>query len=180
LRSARSQMAAQRTVLSALPLPVAQRIFSMLPVDQRARCACVCRGWRALLDDARVWTRLDLSDGSGVTCRVSDRVLRGAAARAGGALVTLDVSRDGEPPRGFHDALLEVVQANGGTLRELHTPGLTSVVDLEALLRAAPALCTLAARSYCSPEQAIAQLRNEPPYGPLRLLTMTVGWDGDG
>jgi hypothetical protein len=36
-----------------------------LPVDERARCATVCRGRRALLADARLWTRLDLSPGSG-------------------------------------------------------------------------------------------------------------------
>jgi hypothetical protein len=67
-----------------------------------------------------------------------------------------------------------VVQANRGTLRELHTAGLTSVADLEVLLQAAPGLRTLSAGSRCGLERALPLLRNEPPYGPLRLHTLTV------
>jgi hypothetical protein len=55
---------------------------------------------------------------------------------------------------------------------------LTNLGDLEALLRAAPALHTLSACAGCTPEQALALLRNEPPCGPLRLHTLMVEGTG--
>ena len=89
-------MEAKPVSLLTLPHFLVQRILVLLPVDQRARCATVCRGWRALLADASLWTRLDLSGSSGVTVEVSAKTLRCAAARAGGALAMLDVrERDG-------------------------------------------------------------------------------------
>jgi hypothetical protein len=170
-------MEAQQVALSALPHVVTHRIFALLPVDQRARSACVCRAWRALLDDASLWTRLDLSQESGVAVRDSTRVLRGAAARAGGALEALDLDRDGTVTL---DALLAVLRANSGTLRQLRTGSFMSIgnevtpADLAALLRAAPALRELSADVCSEAEQAPAMLRNEPPYGPLRLRTLSM------
>jgi hypothetical protein len=172
-------MAAEPTALSALPHALlVHRILALLPADARARCATVCRGWRALLDDPSLWARLDLSQDSGVTVRVSRRVLRGAAVRAGGALAALHVNRF----RPSDPALLEVVTANAGTLRELRTgPIYGSTDELAALLRAAPALCELSASAVCSPEQAAALLRNDPPFGPLRMHTLCVRHgDADG
>jgi hypothetical protein len=164
-------MAAEPTVLSALPHPVALDILALLPADLRARCACVCRGWRALIADPSLWTRLDLSEDSGVTVDVDPRVLRGAVGRARGALEALHVSRVGP----HHPALLEMVTANAGTLRELRTgPIYGSTDELAALLRAAPALCELFASASCTPEQASALLRNEPPYEPLRMRSLLV------
>ncbi len=170
-------MEAQRTALSALPHGVTRRIFALLPVDARARSACVSPGWRTLLADPSLWTRLDLSQESGVTARVSDGVLLGAAARAGGALETLDLERDGHVSL---VALLAVLRANAGTLRQLRTGRFANSAkvirtrDLKAMLRAAPALRELSAKVFCIAEQAPALLRNEPPYGPLRLRTMSV------
>jgi hypothetical protein len=162
-------------LLAALPQTLAHRIFALLPADARARSACVCRGWRALLEDVSLWTRLDLSKESGVTVCVSRRVLLGAAARAGGALEALDLDREHVPL----DALLAVLRANAGTLRQLRTGRFANGVEatpatLAALLRAAPALRELSTFVSCAPEQAPALLRNEPPYGPLRLRTMSV------
>jgi hypothetical protein len=161
---------------------VAHAIFALLPVDARARCACVCRGWCALLDDASLWTWLDLSDASGVTCRLTARVLLGAAARAGGALEALDVNRE-DGAYINQELLLQVITANAGTLRELHTgPGPCNVDGLAVLLRAAPALRTLSAGCVCETGQAPALLRNAPPYGPLRLhkLFASLAYDADG
>jgi hypothetical protein len=170
-------MEAQRTALSALPLVLLHRIFALLPVDARARSACVCRAWRVLLDDSSLWTRLDLSQESGVTVCVTARVLRGAAARAGGALEALVLDRDGYVSL---VTLLDVLRANAGTLRQLRA-GRRSInnaqvtpTTLAAMLRAAPALRELSACVSCAPEEAPALLRNEPPYGPLRLRTMSV------
>ena len=53
--------------LMSLPEPVLQRIFAVLPVDQRARCACMCRAWRDALADPERWAVLDLTSSSGVS-----------------------------------------------------------------------------------------------------------------
>ena len=167
-------MAAQSTLASLPPALVAQRILALLPVDARARAATVCRGWRDALADARLWTRLDLSDTSGVTCRVNDGALRAAAARAGGALQALDLRRAGEPFD--RAAVLQVVQANAGTLRELRAEhsAIFNNDTLTPLLRATPELRVLSADISCSLDQAPTLLRNEPPYGPLRLYTLRL------
>jgi hypothetical protein len=51
---------------AALPHALALALFALLPVDQRMRCAEVCRGWRAVLSDASLWLRVDLSPAGGV------------------------------------------------------------------------------------------------------------------
>ena len=165
-------MEAEPTQLSALPPVLVQRILALLPVDARARAATVCRSWRDALADARLWAQLDLSDTSGVTCRVDDKVLRGAAARAGGALQTLDLRRADDA---IYDAAL-VVQANKETLRELRVGSCSRAEcdTLTPLLVAAPELRVLSADVCCSLEKAPALLRNEPPYGPLRLNSLVV------
>jgi hypothetical protein len=78
---------AQPPPLEALPL-----IFEQLPLDARLRCAEVCRAWRAAAQDARLWLRLDLSPGSGVTAPRTAALLEAALRRAGGMLQLLDVS----------------------------------------------------------------------------------------
>jgi hypothetical protein len=180
--------AAKPTGPSALPPALlAQRILALLPADARARCATVCREWRAALADPSLWTRLDLSDTSGVRCTVRDGALRGASARAGGALQTLDLHRAG-PFYCSREALLEVAAANAGSLRTLRTRWLLdappprgvacalTIRSLLALLRsgALPALRELSAAAECGPEQAPALLRNDAPYGPLRLHSLHV------
>jgi hypothetical protein len=68
-RSARVAAVAERQSSALAPLPhaLALYIFSLLPVDQRMRCAEVCRGWRAVLSDASLWllTRFGPSNASG-------------------------------------------------------------------------------------------------------------------
>jgi hypothetical protein len=153
--------AADDQALSALaPLPhaVVLLIFLLLPVDLRARCACVCSSWRAALSERFLWTRLDVSHTSGNSVVVTDALLRGAAARAGGALHTLDVSGS---VRVSHDALLLVATANAATLHELRVCHgacdsmliadgiLLQLGDAEVLLRAAPHLRVLDADVDC-------------------------------
>ncbi len=153
--------------------------MALLPADARTRCATVCCGWRALAAaDASLWARLDLSAESGVNCHISDSVLRGAAARAGGALETLDVGRALDYSLS-HAVLLEVVRANAGTLHELHVGGWFGGWQdaLLPLLRAAPRLHALSAPVECDETEALALLRNEPPFGPLRLQTLSVDCD---
>jgi hypothetical protein len=102
--------------LTALPHAVALHIVSLLPADARACAACVCRGWCHVVSERSLWTRLNLSPSSGVRVRVTDAVLAGAAAKARGQLAALDVRGCGDVS---FDALLGVVHANNGSLREL-------------------------------------------------------------
>ena len=104
---------------AALPSPLARKVFKRLPADQRARAALVCRRWRAALADPSLWEKLDLSSGGGVVCRVDGDVLRAAAARARGGLVTLAVTLSGI----LYAALLAVVAENATTLHELSLDG---------------------------------------------------------
>jgi hypothetical protein len=167
------------SALSPLPLPLVLHVFSLLPADARARAACVCRSWRVTLLERSLWTRLDLSPSSGVTVRVTDAVLAGAVGKARGQLAALDVS--GCRLVAF-DALLAVVQANGGALRELcaGTPMRTAqMLDsgrVERLLQAAPQLtaCHAVVLGENSAAAARRMLRNEPPFQPLRLCSLGV------
>jgi hypothetical protein len=185
-RSAREAAVAETatSVLSPLPLSVVLHIFSLLPVDCRLRCAEVCRGWRSVLLERSLWTRLDLSRTSGVRVQryrptLWDGLLRGAAARAGGGLQSLLVDFNVVT----HAALLQVVAANAGALRELQAHGESdphalgfSLPQAVAVVNAAPLLRTFAADLYHDGEQAAVHraLLNEAPFGALRVRRLCV------
>jgi hypothetical protein len=166
------------TALAQLPFSVVLHIFSLLPVDCRLRCSEVCRGWRAVLLERSLWTQLDLTAEGGGRAREGanrgalDGLLRCAAARAGGGLMSLQVNT-----HLTHAPLLEVVAANAGSLRELHAhgdepySGLTPD-EVEALCGAAPLLRTFATDLYgnnADVQVVRRALRNEAPFGPLRV-----------
>ena len=187
-RSARLAAAAEATQPSAalqpLPLPLTQRIFTLLPVDSRARAACVSRAWRDALADPSLWTRLDLSETSGVVRRIDDDVLRAAAARAHGRLEVLDMGK-----RAWA-AAREVVAENAASLRELRwlcfqdytwesdwhrDKTEDGVAELGAALEATPNLRVLEAQVVtCGWKTARRLLHNEPPFGALRLQHLDV------
>jgi hypothetical protein len=180
---------AQASALAPLPLALAQRIFVSLPVDCRGRASCVCRAWRDTLAEPALWTRLEWSDDDS-ELDADLALLQGAAARAQGLLTHLDVSRHSYCQYGTPQALLAVVAANAGSLRELRVGGAhTSQVSqaggppygfnsctLEALLGAAPLLQVLeAAAVSCEWDEAPALMRaDEPPWAPLRLRALSV------
>jgi hypothetical protein len=141
------------------------------------RCAEVCRGWRAVLSDASVWLRLDLSPAGGVA-RATDALVRAAAARAAGRLQALDLSGC---TRITQEVIRAVAAENAGALVELRLAEpepdsqahCASVDELEALLQAAPLLRVLEADVACSSaEEARRMLRNEAPFGPLHVRTL--------
>jgi hypothetical protein len=101
----------------SLPRALQHAILRRVPVDARARCACLNSCWRVELVDVSLWTRLDLSRSSGVRVRVTDDMLRGASGLARGGLTALDVS--GCAAVMTHETLLAVVAANSGALTEL-------------------------------------------------------------
>jgi hypothetical protein len=171
--------------LASLPAALTLQIFSLLPVDARARAACLSRGFHAVLSARSAWTRLDLSPESGVTCRVTDTVLQGAAAKAGGALVALDVSSRANVTFGV---LRAVVTANSGALRELCAGGRWSLQNFDAtlqldrvyeLLLAAPQLRSFLADISSAGMHHASTLRNEPPFQALRVRSLAVNARGD-
>jgi hypothetical protein len=192
-RSARVAAVEERatSALSPLPLSVVLHIFSLLPVDCRLRCSEVCRGWRSVLLERSLWTRLDLTTANGEPLAADgdagddetdheeggpyNALLRCAAARAGGHLQSLRV--DG---RFSHAVLLQVAAANAGALHELHASTLGfSTDEAVALLHAAPLLVELAAADVLcmdmdAPAVARRVLRSEAPFGPLRVQSLHV------
>jgi hypothetical protein len=175
--------------LVSLPHALLLCVFSLLAVDARAACSAVCRGWRAMLLDHSCWLRLDLSHASGIVRAawddVTDTFLQGAAARAGGRLVALDVSQCFEVS---HAALLAVVTANAGTLRELRMcnndarchEGDPDPGQVEALLRAAPQLHSFdTSVTWIDDGLARRMLRGEPPFERLRISRLLVHLDDD-
>jgi hypothetical protein len=179
-RSARVAQAAERAAgaLAVLPHALFLRVLAALPVDTRARAACVCRAWREAVAERSLWRRLDLTAAGGVE-RVHDArrvvaLLRAGAARARGELHTLLLDVGYEQPH-FYDAVAEVT-AHAGSLRELHffaddpdVPCLMSKPNVTALLAAAPRLRVLDLDLFCDcTAEARAMLRTEPPYTPLR------------
>jgi hypothetical protein len=173
---------AAHLTLASLPRALQCEVFARVPVDARARCAAVCKAWCEVLLERSLWTRLDLSPAGGVAEeRVTDALLRGAAAKARGGLTALNVTGC---DRLTHDALLEVVTANAGALTELHacrSGVLTTTEQVEALLVAAPLLRVCHVNVvHAAAAAAFRMLRNEPPFGPLRLRTLEVQppWPG--
>jgi hypothetical protein len=170
------------SALSPLPPALVLHVFSLLPADVLARAACVCRGWRATLLERSLWSRLDLTRSSGVRVHVTDAVLASAAAKARGALAALNVTECGNVT---FDALLGVVRANGGALRELCAGTLDDSLQtldadrLERLLQAAPQLAACHARVYgiSTVPEARRMLRNEPPFQPLRVHALFISFD---
>jgi hypothetical protein len=170
---------ATATALTSLPAPLVHNILRRLPADARARCACVCRAWKATLDDPSLWARLDVSRGAGgVTCRVDDAMLRAAAARARGGLQALDARDQLFRYAGAtvsEEALLEVVAANAPTLHELALgdPHLLSRF-VEALARGAPQLRVFDVGVFGEARAVCRMLRREPPFGALRVARAHV------
>jgi hypothetical protein len=164
---------------AALPHALALAIFSRLTVEQRLRCTEVCRGWRATLGDHAAWLQLDLTRADGSEC--SEALLRAATSRAGGQLRSLRLVCG----YALHGALFAVAAGNAATLQELsiNALGVTfpqhrHVRILQALLRAVPQLRTLEADVHCFAADAYRALRNEPPFGPLRVRHLSVSAHG--
>ena len=170
---------------AALPLPVVLRIFALLPPDERARAASVCQAWRYVLTAGpsswRLWTELDLSERSGVTCVRGDAALEGAAALARGHLRALKLREFTKnfTSHAFSDAaLLRVLAANAG-LEELAYVRVgnawTTIEQLQALLAAAPTLQRLTADVLTmSAATASALLRRQPPFAAVRPVQLRI------
>ena len=166
---------------SSLPHAVALQIFAAIPPAARARAALVSRAWRDGIAEPSVWTRLDLSRARGGA--VTDAALRGAVARARGQLTVLAVEC-AEGAEVSQNALMEVLTAHVGSLRELHLCAddegsrIFSVAYVERLVRAAPQLRVFRADVQATLAGAARLLRKEAPFEALQLNFVEIEEDG--
>jgi hypothetical protein len=169
----------QRVEFSSLPHTLVVRVLAALPADARLRCAEVCKAWRAAVSDRSLWLRVDLLPASGVTRAVSAALLRAVAARAAGHLqaLRLPLRRRALPV----SVLLVVLRANSASMRELEV--ISQNVDtldyflhesVLRVLRAAPLLQVFRSNVTAPLRQVARLLRNEAPYGPLRVCFLHV------
>ena len=110
---------ADAATFASLPLPLAQRIFLALLVDERARASCVCRAWRDTMAVPALWTRLTVSvrvvSGGGEWHAEEKRflaVLRARSARRAGPLTAWH--RAEKPAAGADRQRRQPVQASLG------------------------------------------------------------------
>ncbi len=163
---------------AALPPVLTLAVLALLPVDARLRCREVCRDWCAALDDISLWTRLDMSDGSGVAHAPLERraagLLAAAALRAGGQLQFIDVTACDQLD---FDALHRVVGGSAATMREMRVAqgACRTTEELAHLLRSAPQLRLLvAAQMHCGNDAGFELLRDEQLFAPLRLHYLEI------
>jgi hypothetical protein len=183
-----SEMSEQSFSFAALPVALSNRVFLLLPVDQRGRACCVCRAWRDALADPALWARLDLTEEGGVHIRLFDHarlMLHGAAARAQGRLHTLDV-RAASHWWFSAAALPDVLAANADSMCVLRVPRLQRLQDggdgsvlpvVLALCSAAPRLERLDANISCFAVDVPPLMRAEGPLRPLRIHSLAVTID---
>ena len=172
-----------------------------MPVDCLMRCREVSTDWRSYLDSERalmdLWTRLDLSNTSGVERR-SPALLRVFCGRAGGRLRSLDVSGwtddDTVPEEDrLPQLLVEIARANP-SLRTLKASDYSvasplpladtkagfSVPQIEAVLSSAPSLSHDAGNGFqvdalermglkLMPSVARRMKMRQPPYEGLTI-----------
>ena len=174
-------MAAAVARFDALPdeAPEALRVIALaLPVDARLLAACVCRSWRAFLADTSLWQVLDLTPAGGVVAeRVTENLVRCAVARAAGRLRV--ISLNCVPRLDVDELLLSVIESDGAELQQVNTDAWLIVEELEAVFAAAPRLQALTAGVTDPCSAVLPVLRNDPPYGPLRVRRLFVFTEGD-
>jgi hypothetical protein len=174
--------AADGDAFAALPQALLLRVFACLPLDALLRCAEVSKSWAEALAERSLWARVDISPSSGMARLATDTLLRAAARRAGAHLRALDVSHCEHVTR---NALQAVATASGGALLELRACTrddgelLLRVEHVRALLAAAPGMRALHASAFVSAADAALLLRNEAPFGALRLHWLRVRMQED-
>ena len=172
---------------AALPPTVVLRIFALMPADARARATAVCSSWNWQLTGKptawELWTELDLSQTSGITCARSNAALEGAAALARGHLRSLklhDFDADYYWPNEFSiDSLMCVIKSNAH-LEELESTfgddeqrEYLGIWDLDGWMLAALQRLSADVENIVA-NMSRALLRREPPFAALRLHELYV------
>jgi hypothetical protein len=180
----RSTSASASALHNVVPGEALRVIWLALPVDARARAACVCRSWRAFLSDVSLWLQLDLTPAGGVAAeRVTENLVRGAVARAAGRLRELSLNRLATPDLffGMSEFLVELIVSDGAELQQVNTEVcLRGVAQLKAVFAASPRLQVLNAGVEGQCKELISILRNDPPYGVLRVHELDVWCEAGG
>ena len=177
-------------LLGPLTGDLVKLILRLLPVDARLLAREVRRGWCALLEDAGLWTHVDLSKSSGVNPRfLSDSrlalaLLRAACVRAKGGVQVVDLSGVGSILGGpfVLEWLDSASVANKASLRDLVAPLCYPSLNLEqvtALCRALP-LCRVRCDVECNAVEALPLLRREPPFALLTIDHLYVSQNPGG
>jgi len=164
---------------NALPEEALRVIMLALPVDARARAACVCRAWRAFLADVSLWQVLDLTPAGGVVVeRVTENLVRGAVHRAAGQLRSF--SFEHKPDMRVNEYLSDVIMSNGAEMQTvtLSTSFWLPTERVAAICAAAPRLQVFNTGVSGPCTALLPMLRNNPPYGPLRLSGVFVSDSG--
>ena len=162
------------TLHNALPEEALRVIMLALPVDARARAACVCRYWRAFLADPSLWQVLDLTPAGGVVAeRVTENLLRGAVARAAGHLRSLSINRVPD----MRGSTFDLIVSDGSELQQISTDWFLAVPNLDRVFAATPRLQELNAPVSDGCTALLPVLRNDPPYGPLRVSGLEVDFE---
>ena len=161
----------------AVPPTLLRVIMLALPVDARGRAACVCPSWRAFLADPSLWQMLDLTHAGGVAAeRVTENLMDGALKRAAGQLRVFTFNQRAKWIT--RDFLVAVIKSDGAQLQELNSGHLwLAVDDLKTLLAAAPRLQVLNVQVTGKYVELLPVLRNDPPYGPLRVSEVDAHGD---
>ena len=174
--------------VESLPLPILSNVLMWLPADERPRAALVCRRFRdALQDGGVVWSSVDFSQSK--ASRLSDRLLQRVAAKAGAHLTRLNLGEwvtmrqlDGQAVVFSTDVVLGVVRS-ASSLRSLTVFTSVGVECPLALVRrlvaAAPQLVALETDVHApTAEEACAFLRNDAPFGAVRLRRLRASFYG--
>jgi hypothetical protein len=144
------------SALGCLPAELVLQVLLRLPLDARARCACVSAAWRALADSPALWREVSCRDaGAWSHGPCTPARARGAVARAGRALLRLDTGLCVLHEDEVHELLCEQrccpaleTLTLGGTCAARDEEDALDVVTGHAILRACPALREL----HCSVE----------------------------
>ena len=176
-RSARVAEAADRvsSVLWPLPIPLALQILALVPASDRLRCAEVSRAWRDAVATPSLWWHLDLTSWGGMPQHFSPALLRVAAAKARGGLLTLRTEPDAcrHPLLTPGSTLLELLRENPSLTELRLIPSRRVVMPLDvrhhlsAVLRTAPQLKALHVHAYLSQAahpHLLPLLCNQAPY----------------
>ena len=172
--------------VSRLPQTLLSAVFALLRLDERLRCAEVCRAWRTAARDRSLWMRLDLSRAGGnfpispLKCWPAEVKPRLAAALrcADGALQSLDLR--GLDTQYWLEDFGQLLGGSASTLTELFAGTHVGyyyrlpMADVRSALRAAPALRVLHAAVETRASDLAELLRADGELAPVRISSAAV------
>ena len=154
-------------------------ILPLLPLDSRARAACVCRAWRAATSHPALWEELSFE---GCAAPIDDATLASLCARTGAALRTLRLDSD-ECARVTAAGMLAALRGGGCVgVRRLSAPFMSTddvdgynetkmlaTEEVKELAAVCPALQHAACSVLFTMQDDIAAVLTALP-GPLAIL----------